>query len=77
MPDGVRVNLLVRTVRRFSKVATGAVVALFITGLYATLLSVPSLSAFTGTAYGNAWLVKMGLVVILLAAGGVNLISRG
>ena len=77
MPDGVRVNLLVRTVRRFSKVATGAVVALFVTGLYATLLHVPSLSALTGTAYGNAWLVKMGLVAILLAAGGVNLISRG
>jgi copper transport protein len=64
-------------VRRFSKVATGAVIALLITGSYAILLHVPNLSALTGTAYGNALIVKLGLLVLLLAAGAVNLVSRG
>ncbi len=30
-----------------------------------------------GTTYGNALIVKLGLLVLLLAAGAVNLISRG
>ena len=77
MPTEARAKLLGRTVRRFSKVASGAVIALLITGLYAALLHVPSLSALTGTAYGNALIVKMGLLVLLLIAGAVNLISRG
>jgi hypothetical protein len=77
MPDEVCRKLLGRTVRRFSKVATIAVMSLLVTGLYAILLHVPSLSALTGTPYGRAFIVKLGLLVPLLAAGGVNLISRG
>ena len=77
MPADTRAKLLGRTVCRFSKVATGAVIALLITGLYAALLHVPSLSTLTDTAYGNALIVKMGLLALLLAAGAVNLISRG
>ena len=77
MPADARAKLLGRTVRRFSKVATGAVVALLITGSYAILLHVPSLSALTGTAYGNALIVKLGLLALLLVAGAVNLVSRG
>ncbi len=77
MPADARAKLLDRTVRRFSKVATVAVIVLLITGLYAALLHVPNLLALTGTAYGNALIVKMGLLVLLLAAGAINLISRG
>jgi copper transport protein len=77
MPADARARLLGRTVRRFSKVATGAVITLLTTGLYAILLHVPSLPALTDTAYGNALIVKLGLFVVLLAAGAVNLISRG
>jgi copper transport protein len=77
MPADARAKLLGRTVRRFSKVATGAVTALLITGSYAILLHVPNLPALTGTAYGNALIVKLGLLVLLLAAGAVNLVSRG
>ena len=77
MPADVRAGLLGRTVRRFSKVATGAVTTLLITGGYAILLHVPNLWALTDTAYGNALTVKLGLLVLLLAAGAVNLISRG
>jgi len=77
MPVDARATLLGRTVRRFSKVATVAVLALLVTGSYAILLHVPSLSALMGTAYGNALIVKLGLLVLLLAAGAVNLVSRG
>ena len=77
MPTDARAKLLGRTVRRFSKVATGAVIALLITGSYAILLHVPSLPALMGTAYGYALIVKLGLLVLLLVAGAVNLISRG
>jgi copper transport protein len=77
MPVDARATLLGRIVRRFSKVATAAVMTLLITGSYAILLHVPSLSALTGTTYGNALIVKLGLLVVLLAAGAVNLVSRG
>lgn len=65
------------TVRRFSKVATVAVMAILVTGLYATLLNVPSISALMGSAYGRALIMKLGLIVFLLASGGINLIDRG
>ena len=77
MPDETRTKLLGYTVRRFSKVATVAVMSLLITGLYAILLHVPSLSALIDTPYGRALMVKLGLLVPLLAAGGINLVTRG
>lgn len=77
MSADARAKLLGRTVRRFSKVATTAVITLLVTGSYAILLHVPSLSALTGTAYRNALMVKLGLLILLLAAGAVNLVSRG
>ena len=75
--DERRTKLLGCTVRRFSKVATVAVMSLLITGLYAILLHVPSLSALIGTPYGRALMVKLGLLVPLLAAGAINLVGRG
>jgi copper transport protein len=77
MPDDTRVKLLDRTVRRFSNVATVAVMSLIITGLYAILLHVPSLSTLVDTPYGRALTMKLGLLVPLLAAGGINLVARG
>ena len=77
MPEETRTKLLGHTVRRFSKVATVAVMSLLITGLYAILLHVPSLSALIGTPYGRALMVKLGLLVPLLAAGAINLVGRG
>jgi len=55
MPDETRTKLLGRTVRRFSKLATTAVVALLVTGLYAVLLHVPDLPALIGTLTGALW----------------------
>ena len=72
-----RSRLLGRSVRRFSKVASVAVVTLLATGIYAILLHVPSFSALFDTPYGRALFVKLGLMVFLLAAGAMNLIDRG
>jgi uncharacterized protein (DUF305 family)/putative copper export protein len=77
LPPEARARLLGRTVRRFSKVASIAVVALLATGLYASLLHVPSFSALIDTPYGRALFFKLGLMVFLLAAGGMNLLDRG
>jgi uncharacterized protein (DUF305 family)/putative copper export protein len=77
VPPEARARLLGRTVRRFSKLASVAVVALLATGLYASLLHVPSFSALIDTPYGRALFVKLGLMVFLLAAGGMNLLDRG
>jgi copper transport protein len=66
-----------RAVRRFSNVATSAVMVLAATGLYAALLHVPSLSALVGTPYGRALVVKLVLVAFVLALGGANFMLRG
>jgi copper transport protein len=77
MPTEARAELLGRVVRRFSKVATVAVVTVVATGIYATLLHIPSLSALLGSPYGRALIMKLGLLVFLLAIGGINLIDKG
>jgi copper transport protein len=72
-----RVKLLSLTVRRFSKVATLAVMTLILTGTYAILLHVPSVEGLLGTPYGRALMIKLGLAVFLFAAGGTNLVLKG
>jgi copper transport protein len=72
-----RWELLARLVPRFSRVATVSVALLVITGVYASLLYVPDPSALVSTPYGRALLLKLGLTILLLAAGGVNLVDRG
>jgi hypothetical protein len=71
------VKLRERSVRRFSKVATAAVVTLASTGLYAILLHVPCLQALVTTPYGRAFLVKLGLLTFVLAIGAANFLLRG
>jgi len=77
VPTETRVKLLGRTVRRFSKIATLAVMTLIITGTYAILLHVPSVEGLLGTLYGRALMIKLGLAVFLFAASGTNLLLRG
>jgi copper transport protein len=77
MPTEARSKLLGRVVPRFSNVATMAVMSLILTGLVAILLHIPSVSALFSTSYGRALTIKLGLVVLLLAIGGLNLIARG
>jgi putative copper export protein/uncharacterized protein (DUF305 family) len=77
MTEKQRAKLRWRAVRRFSRVATLAVITLIVTGVYATLLHVPSVEGLLTTPYGRALMVKLGLAVLLLAAGGVNLLLEG
>jgi copper transport protein len=72
-----RARLRGRAVRRFSKVATLAVMTLIVTGVYAILLHVPSVEGLLTTPYGRALMVKLGLAVLLLVAGSVNLVLEG
>ncbi|MFE9258470.1 copper resistance CopC/CopD family protein [Streptomyces sp. NPDC006879] len=54
-------------VRAFSRIAFGCVCVLVATGLYQAWRQVGSWSALTGTGYGQLFLVKAGLVVVLVA----------
>ena len=77
MAGEARSKLLVRTVRRFSKVATVAVLTILVTGLYAILIHVPSLEALTGTPYGRALILKLWWVMLMFAVAAINLVDRG
>ncbi len=69
--------LRVRAVRRFSRIAILAVTIVVLTGAYATLLHLPDFSALIGTPYGRALLIKLGMLVLVLATGGINLMLEG
>ncbi|MFI6374030.1 copper resistance protein CopC [Streptomyces sp. NPDC050546] len=61
------------SVRRFSRVAFGSVLALIATGTYQSWRQLGSWSAFTDTRYGQLLLAKIALVAVLV---GVAWISR-
>src|ERR687889_1027791 len=75
-PDS-RMKLRDRAVRRFSAVATCAVVALACTGLYAAVLHVPNPQALLATPYGRALIAKLALLSLLLGVGASNFLLRG
>jgi copper transport protein len=75
-PDS-RMKLRDRAVRRFSAVATYAVVVLACTGLYAAVLHIPNPQALLATPYGRALIAKLALLSLLLAVGTSNLLLRG
>lgn len=72
-----RAKLRERSVRRFSMVATSAVLVLACTGLYAAVLHVPSPQALVASPYGRALVAKLALLTLLLAVGAFNLLLRG
>jgi putative copper export protein/copper(I)-binding protein len=63
-----------RLVAAFSNLVRVCVVALVITGVYATWLHVGSLAALLGTLYGWTLLIKLALFVPLLLLAAVNLL---
>jgi copper transport protein len=77
LPPDQRAKLRERSVRRFSAAATAAVAVLACTGLYATVLHVPSPQALLATPYGLALVTKLALLALLLAVGASNLLLRG
>lgn len=59
-------------VRRFSTLATAAVVAAAGTGLVLAYSQIGSVRALWATAYGRAFLAKLSCVALVLAVGGYN-----
>ena len=72
-----RAALRRRAVRRFSRVATVAVAAILLTGLYGTLQYVSGPAALFGTPYGRALIMKLWMAAMLLAVGGINHMDKG
>jgi copper transport protein len=72
-----RTKFLGDAVRRFTRLASVAVVALVVTGIYASLVHIPSFDALATTAYGRALIMKLGLVFVMLPIGAINMMDRG
>ena len=61
-----------RAVRRFSRMAGIAIVAVALTGTFRAVIEVGSLGQLLGTAFGVLVLVKVALFVILAGLGAIN-----
>lgn len=71
---GERRAVLGRLVPRFSVVAGVAVAVLVATGVYSSLLHVPSLAALMDTTYGAALTMKLLIFAVLLGIAAINLL---
>jgi len=67
MPDARRSTFLA-----FSRLATVCVAVLLLAGIYLAILRLPQLSDLWSTAYGQVLLVKISLVCLALAWGGLH-----
>jgi copper transport protein len=74
LPVGRRVAGLVVCVPRFSNTAFVSVLALIGSGVGASLIHLPTLSSLWQTSYGQALLVKIGLLCAALLLAAVNLL---
>ncbi len=74
-PEGVgRVAVLRDVVPRFSTVALVSVLLLLASGTGATIVHMPTVSALWKTSYGQAILVKLGLLLVAMSLGAINLL---
>ncbi len=71
---GERVAGLAIVVPRFSRVALVSVLLLLATGTWATINHMPDISALWKTGYGQAILVKIGILIAAMAVASVNLL---
>jgi copper transport protein len=74
LPAARRVGVLSVVVPRFSNVALVSVLLLIASGTWATVLHMPLLSAMWTTSYGQAILVKIGLLLAAMLLAAVNLV---
>ncbi|HWB23022.1 MAG TPA: copper resistance protein CopC [Gaiellaceae bacterium] len=74
LPSGRRVGALSVVIPRFSNAAFVSVLVLLGTGTWATVLHMPLLSAMWTTSYGQAILVKIGLLLAAMLLAAVNLV---
>ncbi|WP_116999604.1 copper resistance protein CopC [Desertimonas flava] len=68
----VDVGRLAPIVRRFSVAAVGAVLAVSVAGVIMAWVILPTAGELTSTGWGNALIVKVGLVVVVIALGAYN-----
>lgn len=74
LPEGGLRQLMVVVIPRFSFLALAAWVMLAASGAYAAWLDVASIDGALDTTYGNAFLIKMALAVVLLGFGATHLL---
>ena len=74
LPAGLRVPGLTVVVPRFSDIAFVSVAALLGSGVIATIIHMPTLASLWQTSYGQAILVKSGLLAAAMILGAVNLL---
>lgn len=72
-----RLSTYALLVPRFSTLAIASVVILSITGFYASWLQVGNLIALFETSYGQTLMIKVGLMLLMVALGAVNLLLIG
>jgi copper transport protein len=70
-PD--RTRLLAACLRRFSPLALASVAVLLASGAYQSILYLESLGDLIGSAFGRAILIKIGLIIVLIRLGALNL----
>jgi copper transport protein len=71
-PPGRRLEVLGLVVPRFSNTALVCVLLVIASGVAASIVHLPTPSSLWGTSYGQAILVKVGLLACALVAGGMN-----
>lgn len=59
---------------QFSAVAIPATVVIALTGLYNSLLQIPTLDSLVTTGYGDALTIKVALFVVMVGFGAINLL---
>ena len=74
LPVARRVAGLVVSVPRFSNTAFVSILFLIGSGIGASLVHLPTLATLWDTSYGQALLVKIGLLCVALVLGAVNLL---
>jgi putative copper export protein/methionine-rich copper-binding protein CopC len=65
-------NAVTAAIERFSRLALMAAALLVLTGVINSLLHLRAVADLTGTPYGRVLLVKLGLFLLVVAAGFVN-----
>jgi len=71
-PDEERPRLLATVIQRFSLLAATSVTLLLVSGVFSTLVQIPTWSALLETAYGRTLAIKFALLVPLLAVAALN-----
>ncbi len=71
-PADDRMAVLGRVVPRFSRTALTSVLVIIASGVGASIIHLPTLASLWQTSYGQAILVKVGLLCLALVLGGLN-----